>query len=72
MLNKLVPLVFRNNELCKIRPKILPIMHFSQESYKFVQESQFLQICYNVEHFLKEFENISTTFAFICKKFKKN
>ena len=44
-------------------------MHFLQESRKFVQESQTLQVCYNVEYFLQEYDNIFATFASICKKF---
>ena len=33
-------------------------MHFLQEFYKFVQESQILQVCYNVEHFGQDSDNI--------------
>ena len=44
-------------------------MHFSQESYPFVQESQILQVWYNVEHFLQESDNVFAKFASICKKF---
>ena len=33
-------------------------MHFLQESYKFVQESQILKVCHNVEHFLQESDYI--------------
>ena len=44
-------------------------MHFLQESYKFLQESQLLKICYNVERFLQESYNILTKFAYIRKKF---
>ena len=39
-------------------------MHFLQESYKFVQESQIFQICYNVEHFLQDSDNIFAENAF--------
>ena len=42
-------------------------MHFLQESYKFVQESQTLQICYNVEHFLEDSDNISAKNAFLVR-----
>ena len=41
--NKWETLVFQNHKFCKIRPKFLPIMHFLQESYEFVQKSQILQ-----------------------------
>ena len=44
-------------------------MHFLQESYEFVQKSQILQVCYSVEHFLQESNNIFAKFASICKKF---
>ena len=33
-----------------------------------VQESQIFQVCYNVEYFLQESDNIFAKFAFICKK----
>ena len=33
-------------------------MHFLQESYEFVRKTQILQICYSVEHFLQESDNI--------------
>ena len=65
-------LIFQNHKFCKIRPKFLPIMHFLQEFYKFVQESQILQVCqvcYNAERFLQEADNIFAKFASICKKF---
>ena len=38
-------LVFGNHKIGKILPKFLPMMHFLQESYMFVQKSQILQIC---------------------------
>ena len=44
-------------------------MHFLQESYEFVQKSQILQVCYSVENFLQESDNIFAKFASICKKF---
>ena len=40
---------------------------FLQESYKFVQESQILQICYNVEHFLQDSDNIFAKNAFLVR-----
>ena len=43
-------------------------MHFLQESYKFAQDFQILQICYNFEHFLQESDNIFAKFASIRKK----
>ena len=43
-------------------------MHFLQESYEFVRKTQILQICYSVEHFLQESDNIFAKGAFICKK----
>ena len=62
-------LVFQNHKFCKIRPNFLQIMHFLQESYEFVRKTQILQICYSVEHFLQESDNIFAKFASICKKF---
>ena len=44
-------------------------MDFLQESYEFVRKTQILQICYSVEHFLQESDNIFAKFASICKKF---
>ena len=64
-----ISLVFQNHKFCKIRPNFLPIMHFLQESYEFVRKTQILQICYSVEHFLQESDNIFAKFASICKKF---
>ena len=61
--------VFQNHKSCKIRPKFLPIMHFLQESYEFVRKSQILQVCYSVEHFLQESDNIFAKFVSICKQF---
>ena len=49
---------YKNHKPCKILPKFSSALHFLQESYKFVQESQILQICYNVEHFLQDSDNI--------------
>ena len=43
-------------------------MHFLQESYEFVRNTQFLQACCSVEHFLQESDNIFAKFASICKK----
>ena len=53
---------YKNHKSCKILPKFSSGLHFLQEPYKFVQESQILQICYNVEHFLQDSDNI------FCKK----
>ena len=55
-------LVFRTVKCCEIRPKFSPIMHFLQESYK---NRKLLQVCYNVEHFLQESDNIFAKFASI-------
>ena len=49
---------YKNHKSCKILPKFLPTLHSLQESYKIVQKPQILQICYNVEHFLQESDNI--------------
>ena len=54
----------KNHKSCKILPKFSSALHFLQESYKFVQESQILQICYNVEHFLQDSDNIFAKNAF--------
>ena len=45
------------------------LANFLQESYKFVQESQILQSCYNVEHFLQDSDNILAKIAFLRQKF---
>ena len=55
---------YKNHKSCKILPKFSSTLHFSQESYKFVQESQTLQFCYNVEHFLQDSDNIFAKNAF--------
>ena len=60
---------YRNHKSCKILPKFLPTLHFLQESYKFVQESQILQSCYNVEHFLQDSDDIFAKIAFLRQKF---
>ena len=62
---------YKHPKSCKILPKFLPTLHFLQESYKFVQESQILQICYNVENFVQDSDNISTKIAFFRKKFSQ-
>ena len=59
----------KNHKSCQIVPKFLPTLHFLQEPYKFVQESQILQICYNVEHFLQDSDNISAKIEFLRKRF---
>ena len=61
----LLTLGYRNHKSCKILPKFFPTFHFLQESYKLVQESQTLQICYNVEHFLEYSDNIFAKIAFL-------
>ena len=61
----LLTLGYRNHKSCKILPKFFPTFHFLQESYKLVQESQILQICYNVEHFLEYSDNIFAKIAFL-------
>ena len=60
----LLTLGYKNHKSCKILPKFSSTLHFLQESYKFVQESQTLQICYNVEHFLQDSDNIFAKNAF--------
>ena len=57
---------FQNDKFCKIRPKFLLIMHFSQESYEFVRKAQILQVCYHVE---QESDNVFAKFASISRKF---
>ena len=64
-----LPLGYKNHKSCKILPKFSSTLHFLQESYKFVQESKTLQICYNVEHFLQDSDNIFAKNAFFGKKF---
>ena len=65
--NEFKTLGYRNHKSCKILPKFLQTLHFLQESYKFVQESQILRICYSVEHFLQHFDNISAKLHFCVK-----
>ena len=55
---------YKNHKSCKILPKFSSTLHFLQESYKFVPEPQILQICYNVEHFLQDSDNIFAKNAF--------
>ena len=59
---------YKNHKSCKILPKFLSTLHFLQESYKFIQESQILQICYNVEHFLQDSAKIFAKNAFFSLK----
>ena len=42
-------------------------LHFLQESYKFVQESQILQVCYNVDHFLQDSDDIFAKMHFFAR-----
>ena len=64
---------YKNHKSCKIHPKFLSTLHFLQESHKSVQESQSLQICYNVDHFLQDFDNIfaKNAFFFVGNSYKK-
>ena len=55
---------YKNHKSCKILSKFQSTLHFLQESYKFAQESQTLQNCYNVEHFLQDSDNIFAKNAF--------
>ena len=55
---------YKNHKSCKILPKFSSTSYFLQESYKFEQESQTLQICYNVEHFLQDSDNTFAKNAF--------
>ena len=57
---------------CKILQKFLPTLHFVQESYKFVQESQNWQVCYNVDHFLQYSDNISAKISILRKSSYKS
>ena len=41
----------------------------NHKTYKFVQESQTLQICFSIQHSSQESDNISGKFAYIHKKF---
>ena len=60
---------YKNHKSSKILPKFSSNLHFLQESHKFVQELQILQICYHVEHFLQDSDNIFAKNAFFRKKF---
>ena len=62
--NRIATLGYKNHKSCKILPKFSSTLHFLQESYKFIQESQTLQICYNVEHFLQDSDNTIAKNAF--------
>ena len=59
---------YKNNKSCKILPKFLSTLHSLQAPYKFVQESQILQICYNVDHFLQDSVNIFAKNAFFSQE----
>ena len=59
---------YKNYKSCEIISKFLSTLHFLQESYKFVQESQILQICFNIEHFLQDSDNIFAKTSFFHKK----
>ena len=48
----------QESQILQNSSKFSSSLHFLQESYKFVHESQTLQICYNVEHFLQDSDNI--------------
>ena len=59
----------QESQILQSSSEILASFAFLQDSYKFVQESQILQICYNVEHFLQDSDNISAKIALLRKKF---
>ena len=59
---------YKNHKSCKILPNFSSTLHFLQESYKFIQESQILQICYNVEHFIQDSANNFAKNAFFSLK----
>ena len=64
---------YKNHKSWKTLPKFLSTLHFLQESYKFVQESQILQIWYNDDHFLQDSDNIFAKNAFFSQEvFTKN
>ena len=47
-------------------------MHFLQESYEFVRKTQILQVCYSVEHFLQDSDNIlQNLHLFVRNSYKK-
>ena len=59
----------QESQILQNSSKFSSTLHFLQESYKFVQESQPLQICYNVEHFIQNSDNIFAKNSFFGKKF---
>ena len=64
----MITVVFGNHKFGKIRPKFLSIIrHF----LKFVEDSQVLQVCCNVAHFLQNSDNIFTGFELFGKKFSQ-
>ena len=63
---------YKNHKSCKILPKFLPTLHFLQESYKFVRESQFLQDWYIALYFLQDFCKNFAKFAYFIQKFLQN
>ena len=64
---------YKNHISCKNLPKFLSTLHLLQESHKFVQKSQILQICYSVEHFLQDSDTIfaKNTFFFEWNSYEK-
>ena len=67
-----VSLGYKNHKSCKILPKFLPTLHFLQESYKFVRESQFLQDWYIALYFLQDSCKNFAKFAYFIQKFLQN
>ena len=63
---------YKNHKSCKILPKFLPTLHFLQESYKFVRESQFLQDWYIALYFLQDSCKKFAKFAYFIQKFLQN
>ena len=66
---KITTLGYKNHKSCKILPKLLPTLYFLEESYKVLQELQFLQICNNVEHFVLDSDTFLQIMHLSVKKF---
>ena len=62
---------YKDHKSREILPKFSPTLHFLQEFHTFMQESQILQSCYNVEHFLQDSDNISAKIPFCVRSLYK-
>ena len=64
--------MLQESQILQNSSKFSSTLHFLHESYKFVQESQPLQICYIVEHFIQNSDNIFAKIHFLGRSSYKN